>query len=41
MVAPHDGHREFGKTIDSSSGTRWITTFKKLPMIAPKTAAKM
>src|SRR5215813_2657750 len=34
---PQDGQREFGKTIDSSSGRRWMTTLRKLPMIAPKT----
>ena len=33
----HFGHAEFGKTIDSSFGTRWMTTFRKLPTAAPNT----
>src|SRR5213595_2842218 len=37
MAAPQDGQRELGKTIDSSSGRRWMTTLRKLPIIAPKT----
>ena len=32
-----DGQYEHGLTIDSSSGRRWIRTFKKLPTIRPMT----
>src|SRR2546423_159356 len=39
MTAPQEGQRELGRTIDSSRGSRWITTFRKLPIIAPKTPA--
>ena len=39
--APQDGQREFGNTIDSSRGRRWITTLRKLPMMAPKRPATM
>src|SRR5439155_13432517 len=36
------GQREPGRTIDSSAGSRWMHTFRKLPMQAPtvKTSAK-
>ena len=40
---PQDGHREAGRTIDSSRGRRWMSTLKKLPRHAPtrkKTARK-
>src|SRR4051794_7504534 len=36
MSAPHDGHLDDGQTMDCLSGTRWITTFKKLPITRPK-----
>src|SRR2546423_4975525 len=39
MTAPQEGQRELGRTIDCSRGSRWITTFRKLPIIAPKTLA--
>src|SRR6266853_5623092 len=39
MTALQEGQRELGRTIDCSRGSRWITTFRKLPIIAPKTAA--
>src|SRR6267378_1605183 len=39
MTAPQEGQRELGRTIDSSRGSLWITTFRKLPIIAPKTPA--
>jgi hypothetical protein len=35
------GHREPGLTIESSRGTRYATTFTKLPMMAPIAKAKM
>lgn len=41
IAAPHFGHAEFGKTMDSSLGTRWITTFKKLPTAAPNTPTRI
>jgi hypothetical protein len=34
------GQREPGYTIDSRFGMRYMTTFKKLPIISPKTNAK-
>src|SRR6478672_6749744 len=37
----HFGHAEFGNTIDSSFGTRWMTTLRKLPTAAPKTNTKI
>ena len=39
MGESHLGHAEFGNTIESSFGTRWITTFRKLPTIAPSAKA--
>ena len=30
---PQCGHRERGATTDSPRGTRWMTTFKKLPLL--------
>ena len=33
--APHSGQCEPGLTSDSPAGTRWATTFRKLPMTAP------
>src|SRR6266851_4020952 len=39
MTAPQEGQRELGRTIDCSRGSRWITTFRKLPIIATKTPA--
>src|SRR5438132_6974473 len=41
MATAHDGHFELGKTIDSSRGRRWMTTLRKLPMMAPKTPVTM
>ena len=41
MGDPQFGHAEFGKTIDCSFGTRWMTTFRKLPTIEPKMKTKM
>src|SRR6267154_1454095 len=38
---PHAGHAEAGHTIDVPRGRRWMHTFKKLPMTAPKSAAKV
>src|SRR3954465_4125717 len=35
ISVPQPGQRERGRTIDSPFGTRWITTFKKLPITAP------
>jgi hypothetical protein len=37
---PHDGHCDGGVASDSPRGSRHTTTFRKLPMIAPRTAAK-
>src|ERR687894_1956817 len=37
--APQPGQRERGRTSDSPRGRRWITTFRKLPMSAPRTPA--
>src|SRR5207244_13349507 len=36
------GQREPGRTIDSSAGSRWMQTFRKLPMQVPavKTSTK-
>ncbi len=31
----HTAQRERGETTDSPSGTRWMTTFRKLPTMAP------
>jgi hypothetical protein len=36
----HPGHRDLGRTIDSSLGSLTIMTFKKLPITAPKNPAK-
>src|SRR5712691_1017337 len=38
MAAPQAGQAELGKTIDCSRGSRWMTTLRKLPIIAPSTA---
>ena len=35
---PHSGQREPGLTSDSPLGRRWMTTLRKLPTTAPKTA---
>src|SRR5215212_5159586 len=41
MGSPQCGQWEAGHTTDSRFGTRWVTTFKKLPTTSPKrTAAK-
>jgi hypothetical protein len=32
---PQPGQRDRGETTDSPRGSRWITTFRKLPMHAP------
>src|SRR5690554_1567583 len=32
-----DGHALAGVTTDMPSGIRWITTFRKEPMVAPRT----
>jgi hypothetical protein len=40
MGVEHRGHREPGKTIDSSSGMRVMHTFKKLPIIMPNRKKK-
>ena len=36
MAAPHRGQREVGQTMDCRRGTRWITTFRKLPTTRPR-----
>src|SRR5579872_5879680 len=36
---PHAGQRDPGKAMDSSRGTRWMTTLRNDPMAAPKSAA--
>jgi hypothetical protein len=41
MAAPHFGHADAGITIDFRSGIRTMQTFRKLPMISPKTNANM
>src|SRR5262245_40115803 len=38
-TCPHCGHIDAGETIDVPRGNRWMQTFRKLPTIAPKTAA--
>ncbi len=38
IAARHSGHRERGRTIDSPAGTRAMTTFRKLPIVAPTTS---
>src|SRR5512140_2594835 len=35
IARPQPGHRDRGDTIDSPSGSLWITTFRKDPMHAP------
>src|SRR5215210_1109447 len=35
MGAPHAGQRDAGHTTDWRRGTRWITTFRKLPAMSP------
>jgi hypothetical protein len=35
MDAPHAGQRDAGHTTDWRRGTRWITTFRKLPAMSP------
>src|ERR1700761_4561768 len=37
---PHFGHAEAGMTIDLPPGMRRMQTFRKLPMMSPKTNAK-
>lgn len=37
---PQAAQEDRGFTIDSSRGTRWITTFAKLPATAPRTKKK-
>src|SRR5215211_8056307 len=39
MGSPQLGQWEAGHTTDSRFGTRWITTFKKLPTTSPKRTA--
>ena len=39
MGSPQCGQWDAGHTIDSWRGTRWITTFKKLPTTSPKRTA--
>src|SRR5680860_1664852 len=39
MPVPHLGQRDPGRTRDSPRGRRLITTLRKLPTTAPKTAA--
>ena len=41
MARPHLGHAEAGQTIDTSRGRRWMQTLRKLPIKAPKMAAKV
>src|SRR5918992_848928 len=41
MATPHDGQDEPGLTSDSPRGSRWMTTLRKRPRIAPATAEKM
>lgn len=41
IALPHSPQCEAGKTMDSFLGRRWISTFKKLPKAAPKTAKRM
>src|ERR1700704_4198121 len=38
---PHAGHAEAGHTIEVPRGRRWMHTLRKLPMTAPKSAAKV
>ena len=38
--APQPGHRERGRTIDSSRGRRWMQTLAKLPTTSPKAKAE-
>src|ERR1700721_2449808 len=40
MRAPHLTQAEAGRTIDFPPGIRTMQTFKKLPMISPKTNTK-
>jgi hypothetical protein len=37
--ASHVGHLDPGLTTDWPSGSRWMTTFRKLPITAPKANA--
>jgi hypothetical protein len=39
MPAPHDPQWLAGSTTDSSRGHRKMTTFRKLPMMRPNSAA--
>ena len=36
IAAPHRGQCEAGQTTDCRRGTRWITTFRKLPTTRPR-----
>src|SRR5438128_6857738 len=40
-LRPHDGQAEAGHTIEAFRGRRWMQTLRKLPMMAPKRAAKV
>ena len=37
--APHEGHRDRGRTTDSPRGSRWTATVMKLPTTSPKGSA--